>query len=205
MKVGLIYSTPDYHKLVEMTARECYQSYSKLSDTSESFIKGIMAKGHISVASVGNIVFGVTGFTGLEEFTGVLSDLMTMKEINNFIRWTSPDSKKNPDTQIGVVVSMNMLTFLDINNHIDEYDHNTKLFDSMKRLIHRVPELSWFIDGKKTPPPKENRYTSKGEPELYSPVVLTEDYTALKAKGLTDYELDIHATVYCKLILLSFT
>lgn len=195
MKVGLIYHTEDYHKLVEMTARQCYQSYGKLGDDSHTFIKGIMGAGHISVASTGNMVFGIAGFSGLEEYMGVLSDLMTMKEINNYIRWSTPDSKKNPDSKIGVVVSMNMLTFLDIHNHIKEYDINTNLFESFKRLLIRVPELKWFINDKTKVEPKENQYAAKGEPELGSPVILSEDYTSLKEKGLTDYELDIHATI----------
>lgn len=195
MKIGLIHYTPDYHKLVEMTARECYQSYHKLSDTSEGFIKAIMAKGHISIASVGNIVFGVAGFTGLEEYAGVISDLMTFKEINNYIRWTAPDRKKNPDSKIGIIVSMNLLTLLDINNRINEYETNTTLWESFKRLVKRVPELKWFINDNTKLEPKPNPYTAKGEPELYKPVILTEDYTSLKEKGLTDYELDVHATI----------
>lgn len=43
--------------------------------------------------------------------------------------------------------------------------------------------------------PRVNQYTAKGEPELYNPVILTKDYTALKEKGLTEHELDIHATI----------
>lgn len=195
MKVGLIHCTEDYHKLVEMTARECYQSYSKLSDTSENFIKGIMAKGHISIASTGNIVFGISGFTGIEEYSSILTDLMTYKEINNYIRWTLPDNKKNPDTRIGIVISMNMLTLLDINNQIKDYDTGSPLWDSIMRLVNRVPELQWFVDGKRELEPKANQYTAKGEPELYKPTLLSEDYTTLKEKGLTDYELDIHATI----------
>lgn len=195
MKIGLIHHTEDYHKLVEMTARECYQSYHKLGEESHTFIKGIMGAGHISIASTGNIVFGIGSFSGLEEYMGAMSDLMTMKEINNYIRWTTPDSKKNPDSKIGVIVSMNMLTFLDINKQIKDYDINTNLFESFKRLVTRVPEMKWFINDKTKLTPKENQYTAKGEPELYNPVILTEDYTELKAKGLTDYELDVHATI----------
>lgn len=195
MKVGLIHHTEDYHKLVEMTARECYQSYSKLSDTSENFIKGIMAKGHISIASTGNMVFGIAGFSGLDEYANTVTDLMTFKEINNYIRWSTPDSKKNPDSQVGMIVSMNMLTFLDIHNKIGEYDTNTILWDSLVRLVTRYPELHWFINDKVKLEPKQNKYTAKGEPELYTPVILTEDYTALKEKGLTEHELDIHATI----------
>lgn len=195
MKVGLIHYTEDYHKLVEYTARQCYQSWHKLGDNSENFIKGIMAAGHISIASTGNIVFGIAGFSGLEEYVGVLSDLMTMKEINNYIRWTTPDSKKNPDSKIGIIVSMNILTFLEIKEKIKEYDTNTTLFESFQRLVSRVPEIKWFINDKTKLEPKENQYASKGEPELYKPIILTEDYTDLKEKGLTDYELDIHATV----------
>lgn len=195
MKVGLIHNTEDYHKLVEMTARECYQSYHKLGEDSHSFIKGIMAAGHISIASTGNIVYGIAGFNGLEEYAHTMSDLMTMKEINNYIRWTQPDPKNNPDSKIGVIVSMNLLTFLDINNKIEDYDISTSLWESFKRLFIRVPEMKWFLNDKTKVKPKENPYTAKGEPELYNPVILTEDYTALKEKGLTDYELDVHATI----------
>ncbi|MCZ4246885.1 hypothetical protein BXO87_01925 [Bacillus sp. GZB] len=195
MKVGLIHYTEDYHKLVEMTARECYQSYNKLGEESHTFIKGIMAAGHISIASTGNIVFGIAGFTGAEEYMNSMSDLMTMKEINNYIRWTSPDPKKNPDSKIGVIVSMNMLTFLDINNQANDYEFSTNLFELFKRLVVRVPEMKWFINDKTKLDPKENQYTAKGEPELYNPIILTEDYTDLKEKGLTDYELDVHATI----------
>lgn len=141
MKVGLIHHTEDYHKLCEMTARECYQSYSKLSETSENFIKGIMAKGHISVASTGNLVFGIAGFSGLDEYASTLTDLMTFKEINNYIRWTTPDSKKNPNSKVGLIVSMNMLTFLDINN-LGLVD--TPGFPpSRTPLVHQLTRLNW--------------------------------------------------------------
>ena len=195
MKVGLMHYTEDYPKLVEHTARACYQSYNKVTDSSEKFIKGIMAKGHISVASVGNIVFGVAGFSGLQEYAGTLTDLMVMKEINNYIRWTLPDAKKNPDTKVGIVVSMNMLTLLDIKNNIGNYDQSTNLWESIVRLVNRTPDLKWFFDSNTELKPKANQYIGKAEPELERPTLLTEDYTALKAKGLSDYELDIHATV----------
>lgn len=195
MKVGLIHYTEDYHKLVEMTARECYQSYHKLDEDSHNFIKGIMAKGHISIASTGNLVFGVAGFSGLEEYTSIIMDLMTMKEINNYIRWTQPDPKRNPDTQVGLIVSMNMLTFLEIKREIDKYSQNTKLLENFTNLLNRVPELKWFYNKTSKVPAKENQFTAKGEPELYNPIILSEDYTELKEKGLTDYELEVHATV----------
>ncbi|MGG3797708.1 FAD-dependent thymidylate synthase [Metabacillus fastidiosus] len=195
MKVGLIYSTPDYHQLVEMMARECYQSYDKVDDTSKNFIEKITTKDHTSITSTGNIVFGIASIQGLEEYLSLLSDLMTMKEINNYIRWSTPDGKKNPDSKIGIIVSMNIFTFLDINKHIGEYDVSTKVFESFKRLIQRERSLNWFINDKTKLESKENQYITKGEPELYKPVLLTEDYTVLKEKGLTDYELDIHATI----------
>lgn len=195
MKVGLIYYTKDYHKLVEMTARECYQSYNKLGEESHRFVKGIMGAGHISIASVGNIVFSVGGFSGIEDYANSITDLMTMKEINNYIRWTAPDPKNNPGSVLGTIISMNLLTLLDINNKIEDYSQMSKLWKSIKHLVSRVPELNWFFDDKSKLEPRENIYTSKGEPEIYKPVILTEDYTELKAKGLTDYELDVHATV----------
>lgn len=195
MKVGLIYYTPDYHKLVEMTARECYQSYHKVSPDSHGFIRGIMGKGHVSIASVGNIVFGVADFTGLEEFNSVCMDLLTMKEINNYIRWTLPNMKKNPDSKVGIVISMNILTFLDILNKIDEYEMASPLFELMKKNTDKKPILRWFYDPAVELVPSENTYVNKPEPELYKPVVLTSDYQVLKEKGLNEYELDIHSTV----------
>lgn len=200
MRVGLIHYTPDYHKLVEHTARECYQSFHKLSPDSHKFIKNIMTKGHVSIASVGNMVFGISGFSGLEEFSHIVIDLMTMKEINNFIRWSLPDAKMNSDTKVGLIVSMNMLTFLDIYHAQDKYDFQTNLFNSMKKLLDGVPELRWFYDDSVELEPRNNIYTEKATPELYSPVILYEDYTTLKEKGLTPYELDIHSNIVVNMV-----
>lgn len=59
MEIKLLHHTKDYHKLVECVARVCYDSYSKDAPNSHNFIKAIMAKGHISVASVGNMVLNL--------------------------------------------------------------------------------------------------------------------------------------------------
>lgn len=195
MKVGLIHYTEDYHKLVETVARVCYQSYHKDDEKSHNFIKAIMAKGHISVASVGNIVFGVTGFSSLDQFTAVTADLLTFSEINPFVKVTMPDAKKNPDSNIGVIVSMNMLTFLDIYNARDDYEWGSPLFASMLKITDKVPCLRWFYDKTVKLPEEANQYTAKGIPTLYNPILLEEDYTALSEKGLTAHELDVHASV----------
>lgn len=197
MKVGFIYHTEDYHKLVKGIAWEYYQSYPKREEQFHTFIRDTIEMSHTSVTSVGNIVFGVNAFTGLEEYSGVMTDLMTFKEINNFIRWTFPDAKKNPDSKIGLIVSMNMSTFIDIDKNIKDYDVNTALWKSIKRLVHRVSELRWISVemGNTDLKFKENPYTAIEEPELYSPIILSEDYTVLKERGLTNYELDVHATI----------
>ncbi|MDQ0176240.1 hypothetical protein [Bacillus chungangensis] len=197
MKVGFIYHTEDYHKLIERMAWEYYQSYPKREEQFHTFIRDTIEMSPNSVTSVGNIVLGVTAFTGLEEYSGVMTDLMTFKEINNFIRWTFPDAKKNPDSKIGLIVSMNMSTFIDIDKNIKDYDVNTALWKSIKRLVHRVPELRWISVemGNTDLKFKENSDTAIEEPELYSPIILSEDYTVLKERGLTNYELDVHATI----------
>lgn len=195
MKVGLIHYTEDYHKLCETVARVCYQSYHKDDEKSHNFIKAIMAKGHISIASTGNMVFGIAMGGGLDEFAGILSDLHTIKEINPFIKTTIPDAKKNPDTQVGFILSMNMLAFLDIYKKKDEYDFATKLVDMLFEITDKVPELRWFYDKNIILPEKKNQYTAKGTPDLYKPIILEQDYTILKEKGLTEYELGIHSQV----------
>lgn len=195
MRVGLIHYSEDYHKLCETVARVCYQSYHKDDEKSHNFIKAIMAKGHISIASVGNIVFGVAGFNSLDQFTAVTTDLLTFKEINPFVKVTTPDSKKNPDTQVGVIISMNMLSYLDILNAKDDYDWSSPLLSSMMKVTDGIPALRWFYDKSTVLPESENKYTAKGQPKLYEPIILEEDYTILKEKGLTAHELDVHSSV----------
>jgi len=196
MSVKMIYHTPDYHKLVESIARVCYQSYGKVDENSHKLVRGIMNKGHLSVASSGNMVFEIRG-EGINtnsgnhhEFILTLIELMEYKEINNFIRWTTPSNENS--RQDVVTVSMNILTFLDIYNHIHEHGFD-KLFKQIVEEVSKVPYLKWFFDSSVEVPPSESPYFAS--PSLGDPVVLTQDYTALKALGLTDYELDIHATV----------
>ncbi len=183
----LLYYTEDYPKLVEMVARQCYQSFGKVSDTSHSFIRSIMSKGHLSVASVGNIVFGLAVVD--EE---VMISLLKMKEINNFIRWTITPNQS--DSKFKAVISMNMLSFLDIKNEVDA-GQEIPLFDTLKELVDQAPDLSWFYDRDTVVPTKQNGYTLMPEPNFYAPVLLSEDYTHLKKLGLTEAELFIHATV----------
>lgn len=195
MIVSLVHATEDYHKLVEATARECYQSYSKVSDKSERFVKGIMAKGHLSIASVGNLVFAIGSVESSDEYIRIITDLMKFKEINNYVRWTMPDDEKNPNTQHGIIVSMNLLTFMDIEDNYKEYQWHSSLFKSMKQLLLKLPDVSYFLDESTQPEPRANPFVQKTDPDFYQPVLWTEDYTKLAREGFTEYELDIHATI----------
>jgi Thymidylate synthase complementing protein len=191
MRVQMIYHTPDYHKLVEAIARVCYQSYDKLTPTSHNMVKGIMSKGHLSVASSGNIVFTIDELTSIEELCGLLDALSAFKQINNYIRWTTPTHKDNRGRPI--IVSMNILTLLDIVNNIEDYTVYPVVLEKILKEVQKVPYLHWFLDSSVEVPPSDSPYI--GNPTLGNPVILTEDYTSLKDLGLTDYELDIHATV----------
>ncbi|MFS0878057.1 FAD-dependent thymidylate synthase [Solibacillus isronensis] len=204
MKIKLIHATMDYHKLVESVARVCYQSYEKDAPNSHNFIKAIMAKGHISVASVGNMVFEVSKFAHSKEnavsvLANFLMDLTIMHEITPFIKWSFPDDKKNIGGRI--LVSMNMLTFLDIYKERDNYDWSSELFDAIVAETDKVPHLKWFYDKSVQLEESPNEYTAKGVPSLYEPIVLDEDYTVLKALGLNEYELGIHAQITMNFIL----
>lgn len=193
MKIELIYATPQYHKLVETTARICYQSYEKDAPNSHNFIKAIMSKGHISIASVGNMVFQVTNFKTIEETGAFFSDLAFMHEITQFVKWSLPNMKNNNDGK--VYISMNMLTFLDIYKAKDEFQWDSDLINLIIAETDKVPHLKWFYDKSTQLEETSNPYTAKGTPKLYEPIVLDEDYTALKALGLNDYELGIHAQI----------
>ncbi len=185
--VSLLYYTRDYPKLVEMVARQCYQSFDKVDEKSHSFIRSIISKGHLSVASIGNIVFGVTTLD-----IEVSTCLLKMKEINNFIRWTVSDEKTS--SRFAVIVSMNMLTYLDIKKAYDE-GYQLPLFEKIIFEVNQVAELSWFYNREVEFTPKENTYFNLPAPKLYQPVLLTEDYTALQKLGFTEHELSIHATI----------
>lgn len=190
----LMYHTPLYPKLVEAIARLCYQSYHKMHETSERMVRGIMKKGHLSVAGVGNIVFAID----LDEYPDfpetVLQDLMAFKEVNNFIRWTQRDPVKNPDTNFDILVSMNALTFMDIFHARDTFHHASDLFDVMMNEVSHYPEVRWFVDPQTELEPALNPYalTSMKPGE---PTVLINDYQVLKEMGLNDYELSVHATI----------
>lgn len=191
LRVKLLHYTPNYHKLVEVISRVCYQSYDKCSPESHKFLRGIMGKGHLSVASSGNIVFGILTDHD-DEFSNVLLDLVTYKEINNYIRW-STYSEKNKKAKYDFVVSMNLLTLLDIVNNYKDYELTDEyLVEHFLDLLKDVPEIYWFIDNSVEAPKIDNPYIAS--PSLLNPVILSEDYTSLKDK-LTPYELDIHATV----------
>ena len=180
--VDLLYYTKDYPKLVELVARTCYQSFHKVDEHSHRFIRSIMSKGHLSIASVGNIVFGIKQFN-----EQTLLDLMKMKVANNFIRWSFVAGA----SEYQLIVSMNMLTFLDIRNS----QQGVHLFLAFEALTDEVPELCWFYDREVELVSATNRYAEMGSPKLYEPVLLSEDYTTLKALNFPEEELDIHATV----------
>jgi len=166
----------------------CYQSYHKDDEKSHNFIKAIMSKGHISVSSVGNMVFEVDTVT-----TDVLIDLLAMQEINSFIKQTMWQEHFNMVQ--GLKISMNMLSFLEIYNAKEKYVWVSDLLDGMIAAVDKVPHLKWFYDKTVELPEIKNPYTAKGIPSLYEPIVLDEDYTVLKSLGFTDYELGIHATI----------
>ncbi|QNR70455.1 FAD-dependent thymidylate synthase (plasmid) [Paenibacillus peoriae] len=197
MKLEMIYHTPEYHKLVEAIARVCYQSYGKLSPTSHSMIKAIMDKGHLSIASSGNIVFSISRFESMDEISWVLDTILSMKQINNFVRVSTPQQVDNGGSTIKL--SMNILTLTDIINNRHTFPHlDSLLLDSILEEVATVPYLNWFIDPSTVIDPSDNPYIPN--PTLGSPVILSEDYTALKQLGLNDYELDIHATVTVDLV-----
>lgn len=201
MRVELLYYTPAYHKLVEYCARRCYDSFDKCGTESHKLVRGIMSKGHLSVAGHGNIVFGVTAdpdwrFT--MSLSDVLSDihnsLVLMKERNNFIRWTS----YKEGSKFDFVVSMNVLTFIQAVLPASR-KYNDRLADLMRDEVDKVDTLRWFYDKDLTLEGFENPYL-ESNPDLLRPHILVSDYEALKAAGLTDEELDVHATVTAEIV-----
>lgn len=196
MKVELLHYTPHLHKLVEISARECYQSFSKLSPTSHKMLKGIMGKGHLSVASINSIVFGIT-LDHEDEALFTLDCLSVFKQINNFVRWTDTLHSDNVHSRFDYVVSMNILSLLDIHNNINDFNIITDLYDSILKEVSNVPEIYWFIDEETIIEPIDNPY--KLTAQLGHPTILSEDYTALKDM-LTEYELNIHAQIFLNFV-----
>lgn len=197
MEVKMIYHTPELHKLIEAIARVCYQSYDRLSPTSHTMIRGIMKKGHLSVASSGNMVFEIDlSEVYIEDILELLESLIAFKEINNFIRWTTPSNEGARQDKI--TISMNILTLLDIVENIEQHRVTKSILHSILDEVKEVPYLQWLIDDSVEVTPSDSPYI--GDPSLDNPVVLSEDYTALKELGLTGYELDIHATVTVDMI-----
>jgi len=150
-----------------------------------------MSKGHLSVASSGNIVFTIDELASLDELCALFDALAAFKQINNYIRWTTPNHNENRNRPI--VVSMNILTLLDIVNNIKDFTVYPVVLEKMLEEVRKVPYLHWFLDDSVEVPPSDSPYI--GNPTLKRPVILSEDYTALKELGFTDYELDIHATI----------
>ncbi|ALA07274.1 putative thymidylate synthase ThyX [Brevibacillus phage SecTim467] len=202
MHVTLLYSTPQYHKLVEFAARRCYESFDKCGEESHKFIRGIMKKGHLSIAGHGNIVFGLK-FVDKDDRHDILESLVTFKEINNYIRWS-----RDHRSQWDIVVSFNILTYLDIffglKTNSKSFPHFTKakegeLFKSLTNSIFNVPALRWFADDQFHIDGGENPYLNR-DTDLLKPTVMSSDYIALKEIGLTDYELDMHTTLTVEIV-----
>lgn len=194
MEVKLLYSTPDYHKLAETTARICYQSFHKLSPDSHKMLKGIMGTGHVSVASVGNIVFGINVDEKhlVNEYGNTLDTLNVFKQINSFVRWTDKSHKKNKQSKFTFIISLNMLSLMEIHKHIHEYDLDLMVYNKLMDEVKKVPELYWFFNKDVKLDNKENQYKLDGR--LGEPHLLTEDYSQLKDK-LTSYELETHSQI----------
>lgn len=192
MEVKLLSYTHDYHKLCETTARQCYNSFHKLSPDSHKMLKGILATGHVSVTSVGNLVFGLklNDVNIVNDYGSVLDTLNVFKQINSFVRWTDKSHRENKESKFNFVLSMNLLSLMQIHKDINDYDVNMSIFNQIMDEIKQIPEIYWFFNDKIEITSSENKYKLSGE--LNSPQMLTEDYTALK-NVLTPYELDIHA------------
>lgn len=200
MEITLLYYTPAYHKLVEYAARRCYDSFDKCGLDSHKLVRGIMAKGHLSVSGHGNIVFGVTfdkpdHATWKEQGDTLKRFLIYAKEVNNFIRWTSePEGSK-----FDVVFSMNILTFMQTVNPTITRDTGNTIRAMLTAIVDHQQPLRWFYDKEVTLPSEENPYLG-ADPKLLKPHVLVSDYQALKEQGLTDYELDVHSTVTVEIV-----
>lgn len=161
MELELIYITKDYDKLIELVARNCYQSFDKMSDKSSDMIANIMKKGHLSIASVGNIVF-----VGVD----VKEMLLKAKEINNYIRWRNIDNHM-------FTISMNILTLMDLYKNKEFRNKYKKLF----RFKEIEPWLRICETEKVSFPQKENEYYKKFKEQIEEQViVLDNDYNELK-------------------------
>lgn len=171
MKLDLIYITKDYDKLIELVARNCYQSFDKMSNNSSDMIANIMKKGHLSIASVGNIVF-----IGED----VKEMLLEAKEINNYIRWKSIDNYV-------FTISMNVLTLMDLYKN-EEFKSKYKELFNFKEF---EPWLKICETKKVSFPQKENEYYKKFNEQIKEQViVLDDDYNELK-KVFAKFELPI--------------
>jgi thymidylate synthase ThyX len=175
--------------LVEYAARRCYDSFGKCGLDSHNFVRGIMKKGHLSIAGHGNIVLGLSD-VDKNTYHDILESLVTFKEINNYIRWS-----RDPQSKFDFVLSMNVLTFTDIaNKGVD-----TLLFHLISDAVLKVPSLRWFADSGYQIEGSENPYLN-ADTDLLKPTVLSSDYIALKEQGLTDYELELHTTITVEIV-----
>ena len=64
MPVELIAITPDAEKVIELAGRTCYMSQVRITpDSSEGFIRMLVAKGHLSVLEHASAVFRISGIS----------------------------------------------------------------------------------------------------------------------------------------------
>lgn len=199
MQVQLLHYTPEIHKMCESQMRICYDSFNKLSQDSHKALKGIMAKGHLSVGQTNNLVFGVTisDHDYVNEYGNVLDSLNIFKQINLFTRWTDRSHKLNKNSKYHFVISMNLLSLMEIHKQIHDYDCNKNLWNLMFEEVKKVPVIHWFFDDTVEIEPSDNPYIL--EAELGKPQLLHEDYTVLK-DILTQHELLTHSQICFNLV-----
>jgi thymidylate synthase (FAD) len=64
MPVELLAVTPDAEKVIELAGRTCYMSQDRITpDSSEKFIRMLVARGHLSVLEHASAVFRISGIS----------------------------------------------------------------------------------------------------------------------------------------------
>ena len=144
-----------------------------------------------------NIVIGVAGFQDVNMVASLTLDFLTMVDISEKVRITLPDQRKN-DTKIGAVVSMDAATFNEIMTKQFQYEFNTVLLKNIRNLVSGSKDLHFLVDDekeiKKVGSEEHYGLTENGEYEI-----LQSDVGTLEEKGLSNHEIDVHATVSVKL------
>ncbi|MFF2017204.1 FAD-dependent thymidylate synthase [Paenibacillus sp. NPDC058177] len=189
METRLVYSTPDYHKLVEYIALRCYDDFEKSKVEIHKLMRDIMKKEHMNIINHGNIVFTISSVYGVN-YHDILDSLVSLKEYNNNIRWS-----RDPQSNWDFVISLNILSFIDLSLSCNE----NKLLQHLMNKLFIVPSLRWFVENTYQIEGSDNPYLQNDTDHL-QPTVLSSDYIALKELGLTDYELEMHTTVTVEIV-----